>query len=77
MINPQDVIDYALGTCKSETEIADHFGTDAETILEILSDGNIERCGGCEWWFEASDLIDDDCEVVGCADCRDKETHNA
>lgn len=32
----------------------------------------IERCKGCDWWFECGELTDDDGEPSDCKDCREE-----
>lgn len=33
----------------------------------------IERCKGCDWWFECGELTDDDGEPSDCKDCREED----
>jgi hypothetical protein len=45
-----------------------------DSMESDLADGNLERCPGCEWWFEAGELVDDEDdedELVCCQDCRE------
>ena len=73
----KQVADYALGTCRSNAEIADRFDLDIDEVEEVLLDANIERCSLCGWWYESGELTpDEDTEeysddLVGlCQDCR-------
>ena len=52
-----DIGYYALGTCKSEAAIAEHFDIDEDDVPELLLDANVERCPGCDWWHEAGELV--------------------
>jgi len=72
LIDATDVADYALGTCNSEAEIAEHFDIEEEDVIDLLLDANVERCPGCDWWHEAGELVNDDGELVGCDQCREK-----
>ncbi|MCX6055169.1 MAG: hypothetical protein NTZ74_09700 [Chloroflexi bacterium] len=47
-------------------------GGHGKAVVEsYLADCNLERGPGCEWWFEAGELVDDEGELVGCQDCRE------
>ena len=49
-------------------------GVQMDSMESDLADGNLERCPGCEWWFEAGELVDDEDdedELVCCQDCRE------
>jgi hypothetical protein len=48
-------------------------GVQIDSLEADLADGNLERCPGCEWWFDAGELVDEDGELVGRQDCRDSE----
>ena len=73
-INIEDVKYYLLGTSNSISDAIENFNLDEEfdesELEDMISFTNIERCPYCEWWFESSELLDDDDEVVGCRDCR-------
>src|SRR5438445_262726 len=72
-MDAQDVADYALVTCNSEAAIAEHFDIDEEDVAELLLDATVERCPGCDWWHEAGELVDDNGDLVGCDQCREKD----
>jgi predicted Zn-ribbon and HTH transcriptional regulator len=68
------VANYVLGTCKNPSTVIEYFNLDVDEndIEDLLLDVNIEMCEGCGYWFESSDLIDDDMENPGyCNQCRD------
>ncbi len=44
-----------------------------EEVEEGLLDLNLERCKGCDWWFESGELVNGAGDVVGCGDCRGKD----
>lgn len=59
-----------LGTCLSIVAIAEKYGIPEDEVEEALLDKGIERCAGCEWWFEVSELVDDEDENPGyCDEC--------
>ncbi len=70
-----DDLGYILrGTCKSIEEGLQCAGIedDGEDWEDKLLDVSTERCQGCEWWFESSELIDPDSEEDGfCDQCRE------
>ena len=47
-------------------------GFQIDSLEADLADCNLERCPGCEWWFESGELVDDEGELVGCPECRDE-----
>jgi len=65
-----------LGTCDSIDIVLarmdcvpENYNT--ECIEDRLLDDNIERCQGCEWWFESGELFSDNEDECGkCEDCR-------
>lgn len=60
------------GTCDSVEHALMHLELDAdpEEVADQLLDVDLERCGGCGWWMEPGELVDDEGDVVGCGDCR-------
>lgn len=42
---------------------------DEAEVQDALCGYGLELCK-CGWWVESHELIDDDCNVVGCEDCR-------
>lgn len=71
--------DRLLGTCNTVRSIVGRmgvelpFGKDDADIESDLEGINIERCPYCLWWMESFELINDECEVVGCSDCRNDD----
>lgn len=61
-----EIYQYLLGSCKSEFDAAEAFGVDAESILSITSQLDIERCETCSWWCETGELDEEN----NCEDCR-------
>lgn len=66
-----------LGTCKSIESVLDQDDElDAlrdcsiDDLEDMVISKNVERCDGCDWWFESGDLVDENNEPVGCEDCR-------
>ena len=60
-----------LGTCLSLVQIAVKYAIPEDEVEESLLDAGIEVCVGCGWWFEVSELVDDEDENEGyCAECR-------
>jgi hypothetical protein len=41
-----------------------------DDIERIMEDHNYERCMECEAWTHCSDLVDADCNVQPCSECR-------
>lgn len=78
LLDRKKIIEEVYGTCKSEVEIAEKFEMYPEEVLEILSEENIERCLGCDWWYDSFELVDDeydefstDEDLTGyCYNCR-------
>lgn len=66
---------HVQGTCLSVEQALEtlEIDADADEAEEALEAQNYERCAGCGWWFESSELIDDDDNVVGCDQCRPQE----
>lgn len=68
------VAQYILGTCQTLSAVIDYFDLDIDEneFEDELLNENVEMCQGCGWWFESSDLIDDDMENPGyCKQCRE------
>ena len=68
--------DMLLGTCAYAEAVVDFHempNCGEEDLTIQLESINIERCPYCDWWFESGELINDDSDVVGCADCRNVE----
>lgn len=66
-----------IGTCMTNSEIAEKFGISEDDVEDYLLNYNVERCSGCGWWFESGELTpdedtepDDDDLVGKCQDCR-------
>ena len=74
-MNLTEVSDYLEGTCLSVDAAIEHFelNIDVEDLEDALLDVGLERCSGCGWWMESYELVDDDSEVVGCIQCREKK----
>ena len=64
--------EHLTGTCREVPNALELLEIDAslEEAEEALEGRNLERCSGCDWWFDAGELIDDDGNVVGCYKCR-------
>ena len=57
-------------TCASNSEIAEELDINENDVEDFMLDFNIERCGGCEWWFESSQLEFDEIRNQGfCEQC--------
>ncbi len=74
------IYDCAIGTCRSEAEIAELCGVAEEEVLELLADAGVEQCKGCGRWFEDGEL-DGCCDTCGqtieeavgyCMACREE-----
>lgn len=60
-----------VGTCLSVVAIAAKYGIPEDEVEERLLDEGIETCIGCGWWFEVSELVDENDENPGyCDECR-------
>jgi hypothetical protein len=61
-----------LGTASSLDDVVERLelDVDVDTVEDQLVDVSVERCDGCGWWCESSELVDDTDEVVGCESCR-------
>ena len=71
----QRLREYLEGTCADIMMALEHLDIDADAddAEEAMEELNLERCPGCDWWMESSALIDDDSNVVGCDQCRQRE----
>ena len=69
----QRLREYLEGTCADVMTGLEYLDivADADDAEEAMEELNLERCPGCDWWMEASALIDDDGDAVGCDQCRD------
>ena len=69
--------DYLRDTCNSiESGLTsmdlDLSGFDVSNLESDLLDYDLERCEGCDWWFECSELVGGfDDEPGFCEDCRE------
>lgn len=70
----KEVADRLQGTCRSlddvlqevfDDENVDLIGVDIELLHEL--DDITQECQGCNWWFETSELNDEQL----CGDCRE------
>jgi hypothetical protein len=68
-----EIVDTVTGYANGYTSAMAQFDIEAEDLDELLANANIEKCDGCDWYFESGELIDDNEEVVGCKDCRPAE----
>lgn len=65
------IVDALLGQNHTESEIADTYNITVEQIEEIMVDAGCERCETCDYWFEASETIDENNEpTYQCESCR-------
>lgn len=68
------IAEHLEGTCSLISSVLDKLELDFDPsdVEDRLLSLNVERCSGCDWWMESSDLVDADGEVVGCDQCRKK-----
>lgn len=60
----QEIEDELRGTCMSIEEVIDEDSGESAAEVEVLISDRceIERCDGCGWWCEASEMDDGNCE---------------
>lgn len=70
-----EVADYLEGTCNSAHAAIARFDLECEVeeVEEAMLDQNLEICPFCHWWMECHELVNDEGDVVGCQQCREKE----
>jgi hypothetical protein len=65
--------DALVGTCDSLEKTLCELGLDVleDIAVDRLLDGSrsVERCEGCEWWFESSVLEPDPSGKILCEQC--------
>lgn len=72
-----ELADYLRDTCNSiESGLTsmdlNPSEFDATDLENDLLEYDIERCDGCDWWFECSELVGGfDDEPGSCEDCRE------
>jgi len=67
-----EITSFLEGTCNSIEQAMDRFDIDfpVEEVEDRLLDVNLERCPGCDWWVESSELVDSKGDIVVCENCR-------
>lgn len=66
----EQVAGEIVGTCSQTWHITERLGlgdVDGFAVEDQLLDLNIERCKGCDWWFNSC-MLD---EEGFCADCQE------
>ncbi|MCK9267227.1 MAG: hypothetical protein M0P14_00765 [Alkaliphilus sp.] len=72
----QDIIENLQGTCLTLDDVLDDYGLSSEDLnLEDLSriEEEIFLCDGCGWWYESSELGDDEDGEFLCRWCIECE----
>jgi hypothetical protein len=72
----REIASLLEGTCnsvESALERLDLEDVPVEEVEDRLLDVNLERCPICDWWVESSEIVNDNCEIVGCESCREPE----
>jgi hypothetical protein len=75
----EEVAGMLEGTCREIETALDLAGLescdfDVTDIEDQLLDVSLERCKGCDWWMEPSELVDDENEQAGfCEQCREEK----
>ena len=66
-----DIEAELLGTCDDISDVVPKELVDA-VLSQIGDRNNIERCDGCSWWCELSEMNDDNL----CEDCVDPDEND-
>jgi hypothetical protein len=69
----RDIYSKLQGTCQSVEGLLEflELDVDPEDVEIEMESMNLERCPFCGWWVESYELINDDCDIVGCEQCRE------
>lgn len=69
LLGTADSIEVGIESIGIESE---EFQDDSDVIDQLVN-VNVERCQGCDWWFESDELVnpDDDDDIGHCEDCRE------
>jgi len=71
-LQPYEIAAALEGTCDGVELIIDReeLDMDADDVMEILAEHNIEECPECGWWVDAGELADCEGELQACDGCR-------
>lgn len=64
-----EIVDYLVGTCKTETEAANVFSVTVDTVMRACSEEGIEMCAECGWWCDSSEIEENEYGEMVCMDC--------
>jgi hypothetical protein len=68
MEKKEEIKEYFLGTSKGAYEAEEAFGLTDIEVLDLIIEAEIECCSSCNWWYEAGEMEEVDCELL-CPDC--------
>lgn len=70
-----EIKQYFIGSSNSTYSAIERFDldTDDNNLEDALISANIERCPGCDWWYESHELVNAAGDVVGCSDCSPRD----
>lgn len=64
------LLDDLKGYANGLEKVMREYDLELEEIEELALNNNVERCEGCDWFFDSFDLVDDDDRTGFCRDCR-------
>ena len=69
----QHIIDALSDQNYTEMELSYKYNLQIEEIEEIMINAGYERCELCDYWFEMSEMLDENDEpIYKCIRCRDE-----